>query len=280
MRKNLVEGSINMNPNPTNNTVRGLRVTTPEMRQGALEVLRMTYCQEKNWVKNPESVFPESDLIQPDISWFIVQSGGLAAGVLRVLYDPPIHVYATYGLTPIAKGLDVMSMVRNHRIAEVGRFAVLPGRRGNIRMVAELMRAAFRETVERNYTHYITDVFDGEKHSPLEFHTHVMGFTPVATHDTGELNCPNRRVTLVLDLREAFLRMQRERSWIYRFLTYGWENALQKHLFNSDSPAVQLPTPPACNPGSEATFKECFADSSPPVHLYEMGTVNNGNDVC
>lgn len=214
-----------------NLAVRGIRVTTPELRQGALEVLGKTYCQEKNWVRDAEKVFPESDLGDPAISWFVVHSGSHPVGVLRVLYDPPVHLYATYGLKPIVEGMDVMSLVKDHRIAEVGRFAVLPEHRRYVRVVACLMRAAFRETVERDYTHYITDVFEGERHSPLEFHTRVMGFTPVATHDTGELNCPNRRITLVLDLREACLKMRRDQGWLYRFVTEGWEQQLQQHLF-------------------------------------------------
>lgn len=232
------EGDFIMNSIITNEAVRGIRVTTPELRQGALDVLRQTYCQEKNWVRDAEKVFPESDLNESSVSWFVVHSSGRPVGVLRVLYDPPVHLYATYGLKPIVEGKDVMSMVKDYRIAEVGRFAVLPEQRRYVRVVVGLMRAAFRETVEREYTHYITDVFEGERHSPLEFHTRVMGFIPVATHDTGELNCPNRRITLVLDLREACTRMMREKGWLYRFVTEGWEHQLQQYLFAERSLAV------------------------------------------
>ena len=84
------------------------------------------------------------------------------------------------------------------------------------------MRAAVKETVERDFTHYITDVFEGEANSPQDFHRRVMGFQIVATHDTGELNCPCRRITMLLDIREAYQRMRKEGGWIFRFITEDW----------------------------------------------------------
>ena len=50
--------------------------------------------------------------------------------------------------------------------------------RSNVLVAAALMRAATEEMVTRGYTHVITDVFEDDTHSPLGFHTRVMGFIP------------------------------------------------------------------------------------------------------
>ena len=39
-----------------------------------------------------------------------------------------------------------------------------------------LMGVAVKEVVERNYTNFITDVFQGEPNTPLTFHTRILGF--------------------------------------------------------------------------------------------------------
>ena len=59
----------------------------------------------------------------------------------------------------------------------------MPEHRGNLMLAAALMRAATREMVLRGYTHVITDVFEDDPHSPLGFHTRVMGFRPVARRE-------------------------------------------------------------------------------------------------
>ena len=66
--------------------------------------------------------------------------------------------------------------------------------------------------------------------SPLGFHTRVLGFRPVATHDVGELHCRSRRITLVLDLRAAYARLKRHGNWIYRYLTSQWDERLHRQL--------------------------------------------------
>ena len=43
------------------------------------------------------------------------------------------------------------------------------------RVALRLMGAAVRELVLRGYTHLVTDVFEGERHSPLDFHVRVLG---------------------------------------------------------------------------------------------------------
>ena len=49
--------------------------------------------------------------------------------------------------------IDVEKFLRQHRIAEVGRFAVVPEHRGNLMLAAALMRSATEEMVTRGYTH-------------------------------------------------------------------------------------------------------------------------------
>ncbi|RMF74495.1 MAG: GNAT family N-acetyltransferase [Acidobacteria bacterium] len=206
------------------------RVETPEQREQALEVIRATYRDEKRWVGDEAGQLPPEDLERDDVSWFCAFVDDRPVGVLRVLYDPPLELYAKYGFELLDRGIDVEKFIKAHRIAEVGRFAVIPEYRKYIVVVAALMRAASTETVARGYTHYITDVFEDDPHSPYQFHTRVMGFEPVATHEVGELNSSSRRITLVLDLKAAYRRLRAKGTWIYRFLTEGWDEGLHRRL--------------------------------------------------
>jgi ribosomal protein S18 acetylase RimI-like enzyme len=206
------------------------RVVDEAGRQQVIEVLRATYLREKRWVSDPEAQIPPEDLQCDDISWFVVSRRSRPAGVLRVRYDPPVAAYAKYGFKLLDPDLPVESFLREHRIAEIGRFAVVPRYRRRFMVAAALIRAACGETVERGYTHFITDVFEDEAHSPYGFHTRVMGFHPVATHEVGELNCRNRRITMVLDLKAAYQRLRRRGNWIYRYLTGHWDDALHRRL--------------------------------------------------
>jgi hypothetical protein len=196
----------------------------------ALEVMRAIYRDEKNWVGDDERLVAKADLENNSVSWFVATPNGRPVGVLRVLYDPPLELYRAYGFKVVAEDLNLDAFIRQSRIAEIGRFAVLPEYRRNLLVAVALMRAAAGETVERGYTHYITDVFEGERHSPYDFHRRVMGFRLVATHDKGELNCSNRRLTMVLDLRDAYQRLRRTRRWVFRRLTQGWEPRLHRLL--------------------------------------------------
>lgn len=216
------------------NKTRAVRVESAEDRAQALKVLSETYCREKNWVRDEEKVFPAADLQDPDVSWFVVFAEDRPVGVLRVLYNPPIALYREYGFKQLVKGLDIEEFVKKNRIAEIGRFAVLPDYRKYIVVVGALMRTAAKETVQKGFTHYITDVFEGEVHSPYDFHTRVMGFQPVATHDVGELNCPNRRITLILDIKASYNRLKTTQKWVYRFLTEDWSEALHKKMLPSE----------------------------------------------
>lgn len=213
------------------------RVTDEAGRQQVLAVLRATYLREKRWVNDPETQFPPEDLGRDDVSWFVVavrtRPIGVRvrpAGVVRVVYDPPLAAYASYGFAPLDPSLRIEEMIRDNRIAEIGRFAVVPRFRRRLVVAAALMRAAAAETVARGYTHYLTDVFEDDPHSPYGFHTRVMGFHPVATHDVGELNCRSRRITLVLDLKAAYQRLKARGNWLFRYLTGHWDDALHQRL--------------------------------------------------
>ena len=132
--------------------VTAVRITNDIGRSAALEVLGATYQQEKRWVSEAEQQIPASDLARDDIVWFLVRRGGRAVGVLRLLFDPPLLQYAQYSLTLLDPRIDVADFVR-HRIAEVGRFAVVAQERGNLLLAAALMRAATEEVLARGYTH-------------------------------------------------------------------------------------------------------------------------------
>jgi hypothetical protein len=210
--------------------VESVRITDESGRADALEVLCTTYRNEKGWVSDPGLQFPAEDLARHDIAWHIVHLNGAPVGVLRTLFDPPLLQYARYELQLIDPRVDVEAFLRKHRIAEVGRFAVVPEQRGNMMLVAALMRAATEEMVTRGYTHVITDVFEDDPHSPLGFHTRVMGFRPVATHDHGELNCKSRRITLLLDMESSYRRLKARGNWIYRYLTARWPDSLHRRF--------------------------------------------------
>jgi Acetyltransferase (GNAT) family len=206
------------------------RVHDAAGRQAVVDVLRETYQREKHWVSDPEGQFPLSDLDRGDISWFVARVDGRPAGVVRMFYDPPIKAYAAYGLRLLDPSLRIEDFIDRPGLAEIGRFAVLRGDRGQIMVAAALMRAATIEGVERGTTHLLTDVFEDDPHSPYRFHTRVLGFRPVATHDIGELNCPSRRITLVLDIRAEYKRLRARNQWFYRFWTQGWPERLHDRL--------------------------------------------------
>ena len=206
------------------------RVADEEGRRRVVKVLAATYRREKRWIADPQAQIPPADLARDDLSWFVANLRGRPAGVLRVRYDPPLAEYAKYELKTIHAGMRVEDFIRENRIAEIGRFAVLPRHRRNFMVAAALMRAATAETVARGYTHFVTDVFENDPHSPFGFHTRVMGFLPVATHDFGELRCESRRITLVLDLRAAYKRLKARGNWLYRYLTAPWNEALHRAM--------------------------------------------------
>jgi hypothetical protein len=220
------------------------RVATPEDRAAALEVLRCTYRDEKRWVCDETTQLPPEDLGHPNVSWFLARREDRPVGVLRVLYEPPLELYAAYGLQLVDPTVDVAAFARAHRVAEVGRFAVVPDQRGAVRVVAGLMRGASHEAVARGCTHLITDVFEGDPHSPYEFHTRVMGFQVVAHHASGELAAANRRITLLLDLAECYRRLRASGGWLFRFLTEEWDETLHRRWSDCETETGGGPSHP------------------------------------
>jgi len=206
------------------------QATTEQDRLLALRVLHITYRREKQWVREETKMFPESDLESSSVSWFLASVGRMPAGVIRVLYDPPLHEYREYALNVVVQGFDIESFLNENKIAEIGRFAVRPRFRRIFGVASHLMKAATEDTIRRGYSHLITDVFEGERHSPFHFHKRVIGFQTVATHDTGELNCSLRRITMLLNLREAYQRLRLSQGRFYRFLTEGWDDSLHRRL--------------------------------------------------
>ena len=206
------------------------RVTDFATRERALTVIRTTYQHEKGWVADARSQIPVSDIGRGDVSWFVVSFRGQPAGVLRILYTPPLAEYAKYGINPSVAGFDFDAFIAKHRIAEIGRFAVVASYRRRITIATALMRAAIEDTVKRGFTHLVTDVFERDIHSPYGFHTRVLGFEPVATHETGELNIVSRRITMLLDIKAAYQRLRRRENWMFRQLTGGWAHSLHEAM--------------------------------------------------
>ncbi|MGE0697659.1 MAG: hypothetical protein AB7O57_01035 [Hyphomicrobiaceae bacterium] len=204
------------------------RVTSEAEREQVIEVLRQTYAREKGWIVEPESQIPITDLACDDIAWFVTTMGQEPVGVLRILFDPPIEQYAKYSLKLIDPSFKVDELLAGSRIAEVGRFAVVAKRRGRFSVATSLMRAAFAEIMARGYTHLVTDVFEDDPHSPYGFHTRVIGFTPIATHDVGELRSRSRRITLVLDMRAAYRRLKERSRWLFQNLTMDWTERMHR----------------------------------------------------
>jgi ribosomal protein S18 acetylase RimI-like enzyme len=222
--------------------LRVIRVAGPEDRALAVSVMSATYKQEKNWITRDEKLFPLDELGNSSVSWFVVLDGDQPVGTLRVLYDLPLDLYKEYGFKVLG-GIDLDEFIRRNRIAEIGRFAVLPEYRKHVVVVGALMREASRETVQRGYTHYVTDIFEGETHSPYNFHTRVLGFQAVATHDTGELNCPNRRITLILDLKQGYARLREQGGWLFRFFTETWPEDVHRQLDGTGAPSSAPASP-------------------------------------
>lgn len=116
------------------------------------------------------------------------------------------------------------------RFVEIGRFMILPRYRHNMLIALRLMRLALKEVVERDYTHFITDVFEGEVHSPFRLHTKILGFEVIGTHLHGELNCSCTRIILTLDILKAYQRLKARKNRLYWNLTEGIRDLLEQKI--------------------------------------------------
>ena len=206
------------------------RITTDSDRQIALDVLKATYKEEKHWIDDDDRLFDPAELTDDKVAWFVSLHKDRPVGVVRVMYEPPLALYKEYGFQQIGPEIDVQAFIDNNRIAEIGRLAVIPEYRRHKAIALSLMRDATRETIRRGYSHFVTDVFEGEKNSPYDFHTRILGFVPVATHDVGELNCENRRITLILDFKECYRRLKQEKARFFRIMTDNWTEELHSRM--------------------------------------------------
>jgi len=205
------------------------KVMDAAARDQALQVVERVYRQEKNWLKSGDQEIPADIAGDDRYSWFLARVNGRPAGVLRLFYDPPLELPPECQAT-FKRGFDPKKLMNAGKFVEIGRFMILPEYRKKILVAVRLMGSAVKEVVERNYTHFITDVFDGEPHSPLKFHTRILGFEVIGQHLYGELNCSLTRIILTLDIVKAYKRLKRQRNRMYRHLTEGVQGLLEDKL--------------------------------------------------
>lgn len=200
------------------------KVLSPEERAAALSVVDKVFRQEKRWVAATDAEIPVAQDPDGRLSWFVATVDGEPAGVIRLFYDPPLEMPADWGLE-LDRDLDLARVADGRRFVEIGRFMIVPEHRRRMRVALRLMREAVREVVERRYTHFITDVYDGDPHSPLGFHTRVLGFERIGTHRRGELACDHMRILLVLDIARAFHKLHSRKDRVFRELSTGLEDS-------------------------------------------------------
>ncbi len=196
-------------------------------RAAALEVIKSVFCVEKNWISTVQNQIPDELSGNTKVSWFLATVNGRPAGVLRLLYDPSFDIPVEYDVKFIP-GISVEELKNAGKYVEIGRFMILEEFRKNPRVALRLMRSATAEVIERDYTHFITDVFEGEKHSPLNFHTRVLGFEVIGKHLFGDLNCSSTRIILTLDILTLYIRIKDSRSRIYHELTDGFKGIIDR----------------------------------------------------
>ncbi|KAA6232692.1 GNAT family N-acetyltransferase [Chlorobium phaeovibrioides] len=196
-------------------------------RHRALEVIEQVFRREKNWISAVHEQMPEGVENDSRVSWFLAEVNGRPAGIIRLLYDPPLELPEGYGVS-FEPGVDLEKLRTAGRYAEIGRFMILGEYRRNPRVALRLMRSATAEVVERDYTHFITDVFEGEANSPFNFHTRVLGFEVVGKHLFGDLNCSSTRIILTLDILKLYRRVKNSRSRIYMELTEGIRTVMER----------------------------------------------------
>jgi hypothetical protein len=210
------------------------KVLDGETRSRALRVIERVYHQEKNWVHSVAGEIPPDIAHRRGCSWFLATVNAKPAGVIRLVYDPPLELPPEYYVT-LKKGVDLQDLARRGRFVDIGRFMILPEYRRKFLVAIRLMGIAVREVIERNYTHFITDVFEGEPHSPLNFHTRILGFEIIGSHLHGELNCSLTRIILTMDILKAYRRLKRNRKRLYASLTEGYRGLLEEKMFASGS---------------------------------------------
>ena len=81
----------------TDETISVRRGASESDRSLALEVMRTIYRDEKAWIADDQKLVASSDLTEPNVSWFVASKGDRPVGVVRVLYEPPLGLYAQCG---------------------------------------------------------------------------------------------------------------------------------------------------------------------------------------
>lgn len=209
--------------------VKAIKILDEATRQQALKVIRAVYLKEKAWLKSSENEIPDDYQTNQKCSWFLATVNGNPAGVLRLVYDPPLELPAEYDVT-LNKDIDMKELEKKCRFVEIGRFMILSKYRRNLLIALRLMRRSIKEVVERDYTHFITDVFENEPHSPYHFHTRILGFQVIGRHIHGDLNCSYTRIILTLDILKAYERIKKQKNRLYNLLTQHTRMLLDKKL--------------------------------------------------
>ncbi len=78
--------------------------------------------------------------------------------------------------------------------------------------------------------HFLTDVFENDPHSPLRFHTQVLGFERIGTHRYGELACASSRILLILDIARAYRRLKERDNKVWKELGEGMRDIMENRL--------------------------------------------------
>jgi len=202
-----------------------VRVLTPQQRAEAMGVVEEVFCREKNWVSDADKEIPLVLAETDRLSFFLCRVDGEPAGIIRLNYDPPLELPQELEVQ-LEPGIDIATYAVGKRFVEIGRFMIRSRFRRNYKVALRLIRASVREVVERGYTHFVTDVYDGDPHSPLHFHTRVLGFERIGTHRHGELNANYVRIILVLDIARTYRRMQQRQNRVFREVASGMESLL------------------------------------------------------
>jgi hypothetical protein len=207
------------------------KIETRKNREMGTQIMDTVYRREKKWISSIDDQIPEDCAANSCVSWFLSKVDNSPAGVLRLVYDPELTLPEEYGVT-LNGDLDWESIARMGRFVEIGRFAIVPEYRRFIKVALSLMWEAIEEVVDRDYTHFITDVFENEPNSPYGFHTHVLGFREIGRHRHGDLNCRCTRIILMLDILEAYESLKKSNKKFFRSMSQHVKNTLDRKLEN------------------------------------------------
>lgn len=195
----------------------------------ARQVMEEVFLREKGWIRSLENHIPDDVGQNTKVSWFLARVHGVPAGILRLVYDPSLELPPEC-LPTFEEGVDPAALAASGRFVEIGRFMIRPEYRRDMTIALRLMRKAAKEVVERDYTHFITDVFEGEPNSPFGFHTRILGFEIVGRHVHGELHCNYTRIILVLNILKAYQKFSQRNSAVYATITHGFRRLMNRKL--------------------------------------------------